>query len=159
MTVPYPVLLDRDGVINYASHDESSPLYYITRVDDLIIKPGVREAVALLRAHNIPLALATKQRCVSKGLVSREQVDIINQRVNRLLNANFVRIYVEEVAEDKRALYKEALADRGFHGGWNGGMVLFDDSPREIKVAQDLGIAAYDGSDLLASVKQVLHIS
>lgn len=158
MTLPKLIILDRDSTLNYSSSNPDSPLYYITRVENLVIKPGVAEAIALLRAHNLPLVMATKQRCIGKKLVSREQVDIINVRVNRVLNANFLKVYVEENAEDKVDLYDQIVANckgsiRPEH------MVLFDDSPSEVKVAQSLGIQAYDGSDLLSAVKTLLHIS
>lgn len=156
MPLPKTIILDRDGVCNYASSNPDSPLYYVRRVEELVIKVGVKEAVGLLRAHNIPLVLATKQKCISKGLVSRQQVDLINARLDRLLDAQFQAIYVEESAEDKSSLYRQILKEGGLRPDE---AVLFDDSPREVKVAQTLGITAYDGSDLLTAVRGLLNIS
>lgn len=158
MTLPKLIILDRDNTLNYSSSDPDSPLYYITRVEDLVIKNGVAEAVRLIQAHGIPIVLATKQRCIGKKIVGYEQVAIINTRLQRVLNLHLDGLYVEESAEDKSALYQQIIAKykgsiRPEH------MVLFDDSRREINVAQSLGIQAYDGSDLLSAVKTLLHIS
>lgn len=163
MTLPKLIILDRDGTLNYASSNSESPLYYVTKLEHVVIKPGVQEAIDLIKAHGIAIIVATRQRCISKGLAAREQVNLINARVIRLLDIDNAGVFVEERENDKGRLLKEIIDYYGkaYTGRVvkPGDMVLFDDSPREIKVAQELGIAAYDGSDLLASVKQVLHIS
>lgn len=157
MKLPKLALIDRDNTLIFASADPESPLYYVTELDRVVLKPGVKEAIELLRIHGIRMVLVTKQRCISKGLASREQVDLINRRTARLLNEPFEQIYVESTAEDKENLFKEVILDHRLDVS-PVDMVLFDDSAREIKVAQKLGINAYDGSDLLASVKNLFCV-
>ncbi len=154
MTLPKLIILDRDGVLNFSSSNPESPLYYITKFEHLVIKPGVKEATQLIQAHSIPVALVTRQRCISKGLATREQVDLINTRVARLLDLDTV-IFVEETELDKRKIL-QILIERATIKPSE--MVMFDDSPREISVAQSLGITAYDGSNLLDAVKELLQI-
>ena len=156
MTLPKLVILDRDGVLNFASSNPESPLYYVTKLEHVVIKPGVDEAIRLIEAHGIPIALVTKQRCISKGLVTREQVNLVNARVARLLELPFTAVFIEEKEEDKRKILETLISKAPVKPS---DMVMFDDSPREVKIAQTLGIAAYDGTYLLEAVKQVLHIS
>ncbi len=157
MTLPKMILLDRDGVLNHASSNPESPLYYITRIEDLIPKPGAKEALQLIRAHGIRVVLATRQRCIGKGLASRETVDLVNRRLERQLDAHFEHVYMEENAEDKTAILRDLIRDYQLDVSPNQ-MVFFDDSPREIKAAQSLGINAIDGTDLLGAVKELFQI-
>lgn len=156
MTLPKVCLLDRDGSINFAASDPTSPLYYVTELDRLVIKPNVATALAIIRAHGVPTALVTKQRCVGKGLVSREIVDLINKRLQRILSHDFDEIFIETEVENKRALYERALAKdlrinpQDIH--------LFDDNVDERTIAARMGITTWDGSDLLASVSRAFGV-
>ena len=158
MNLPKLVLLDRDGCLNYSSPEPDHPLYYITRVEDLVIKIGVREAVQLIKALGIPMVLVTRQRCISKGLVARKVVDLIHARLERLLDVHFDSIFVEEGAEDKTRILNQ-VKDK-YHGVYRPDqMAFFDDSPRDVKIAHTMNIAAYDGSNLFKAIKPILYIS
>ncbi len=156
MTLPKLVILDRDSTLCFASSNPDSPLYYLADVKHLVIKPGVHEAIQLLQAHGIPMMIATRQRCISRGLVSRETVNLINTRLIRLLDFDPIRVMVGENEEDKRKMLEQVIQEASILPSE---MVLFDDSPREIKIAQSLGISAYDGTDLLSAVKTLLQIT
>lgn len=157
MNLPKLAILDRDGTLNFASKDPSSPLYYILSPDHLILKPGVLEAVRLLNFHNIPMVLATKQRCVSKGLLTRDQLFQINERLEFMLGVEFKGVYVEEVEETKAGLYQGILEQSGLNPD---DIVVFDDSEIELNVAFRMGIhRRYDGTDLLKSVQSLLQLS
>lgn len=47
--------------------------------------PGAREALDALRAAGIPVAVVSNQSGVGRGLITREQVDAVNARVDELL--------------------------------------------------------------------------
>jgi histidinol-phosphate phosphatase family protein len=47
--------------------------------------PGAREALERLRAAGVPLAVVSNQSGIARGLVTREQVDAVNRRVEELL--------------------------------------------------------------------------
>lgn len=157
MTLPKLILLDRDGVLNFASSNPVSPLYYVTQIEHIVLKPGAREAIKLIQAHGIPTVLVTRQRCISKGLASREQVNLINVRLERMLEADFDKIYIEESAEDKTAILKRVFADHPTIKPSQ--MAFFDDSITDLNIAINLGIPSYGGSDLLGAVKMLLNIS
>ena len=160
MNLPKLCIIDRDGVLNFASHDPSSPLYYVLSPDHLILKPGVREAVQLLRAHGVPMILATKQRCISKGLITQSQVRSIHDHLESLLGIEFEGICVEESADNKSAIYHAILSNYPVKPGE---VVLFDDSQPEIDIASRMGLRVYrvtseDNHNLLSTVRYMLEI-
>lgn len=148
--LPRLCLLDRDGSICYASPNPTSPFYYLKDPSQVVLRPGVKEAVQIIAAHGVPMWLVTKQRGISKGLVTREQVDAVNRRVEELLGMSFARILVEPEAPNKLALYKQVLEAHAHRTPES--IHLFDDSRDERRVARDMGICAWDGSFLLESV-------
>jgi len=155
MNLPRLAILDRDGVLNYASRAPSSPIYYILSQDALVLKPGVLEAVKLLAIHSIPMVLATKQKCVSKKLLTRDELFNINEALETKLGIQFQAVYTEEVEDTKAGLYREILARFEVSPT---DTVLFDDSATERGEASKLGISAYDGENLLESVTTLLHL-
>jgi hypothetical protein len=156
MSIPRLCLIDRDATINLASSDPTSPLYYITELDHLVIKPNVVTALAIIRAHGVPTILVTKQRCIDKGLISRERVDLIHARLQRILGHVFDEIRIEVQAENKRSLYDNVLnqhsrvAPQDVH--------LFDDSADERIIAARMGITAWDGADLYSAVTKAFGV-
>lgn len=154
MTLPKLAIIDRDNCLCFASRDPFSPLYYVLSSDRLVLKPGAREAVRLLEIHGIPMVLATKQRCVSKGLITRDAVFKINDHLESLLGIQFHSVYTEEIEENKAGLYREILAKTGLKPSE---VVLFDDSEYEINIAVSMGMKAYCGLTLLESVKMLLN--
>jgi HAD superfamily hydrolase (TIGR01662 family) len=76
--VPEAVLLDRDGTL---VHD----VPYNGEADRVRPVDGAREALDRLRAAGVRLGVVTNQSGVARGLLTREQVDEVNQRVSDLL--------------------------------------------------------------------------
>lgn len=157
------LIIDRDSVINHASKDPSSPLYYITDWADFCFKPNVHEAFGLLevlqRRTGLKVYLATKQRCVSKGIVSRSKIDAINDTMQDHLGFHFDGVYVEESAPDKRALFAAIAADSGIEPH---DMHLIDDSPSEAEVFKSIGgrtWATGEYANLYAEVCSLFAIS
>lgn len=156
MTLPKLILLDRDATLNYSSSSPDSPIYYITELDHLIIKPGVKEALQLIHLHRVPTVLVTKQRCIDKGIASRERVDLINARIQRLLSHDFDEIRIEAQAETKKALYDNVLNQYSWLRPQE--IHLFDDSEDERTIAARMGFTAHDGTNLLEAVMKVFSI-
>lgn len=155
MSIPKVVILDRDGVLTFGSSDPASPFYYLLDLDHVILKPGVVDACRIIAAHKVPVIMTTKQRCVSKGLVSRDMVNIINARVARLVDLP-MDILVEEEAENKRSLYESIL--RHHYKVNPQDMHLFDDSEGERTIAARMGITVWDGANLLESVMKAFKV-
>jgi D-glycero-D-manno-heptose 1,7-bisphosphate phosphatase len=72
------VLLDRDGTLVVDVPYNGDP----ARVEPVA---GAREALGRLRAAGVALAVVSNQSGIARGLVSREQVDAVNRRVEELL--------------------------------------------------------------------------
>lgn len=155
------LIIDRDSVINHASKDPESPFYYIFKPEHLVLKPNVREAFALLNAlrqeTGLKVYLATKQRCVSKRLITRRQVDWLNEHLQtHLIPFVFDGVYVEESAPDKRALFATILSDSGLQPSE---CLVIDDSGTECDVAATMGFAVGSTDDLYMAVCHTFAIS
>ncbi|MBF0124558.1 MAG: HAD-IIIA family hydrolase [Magnetococcales bacterium] len=66
------VLLDRDGVINYDRPDS------VKSLAELIILPGVVEALCLLHQADVRAIVVTNQACVGRGALSMAQLEQIH---------------------------------------------------------------------------------
>jgi histidinol-phosphate phosphatase family protein len=71
------VFLDRDGVINRAASESK----YITRWDEMCVLPGVAEAIRLLNTSGFLVIVVTNQRCVAKGLITVEDLELLHQKM------------------------------------------------------------------------------
>ena len=73
------IFLDRDGTIN---HDPG----YIKDPSEVIILEGVSEGIKILKEqYGFKIIVISNQAGVSKGLMTREDVEAVNNRVNQLL--------------------------------------------------------------------------
>lgn len=72
---PEVVFLDRDGVINENRSD------HVKSWDEFRFLPGAPEAVARLARAGLRVFIVTNQAIVNRGIVSRDTVDLINQRM------------------------------------------------------------------------------
>jgi histidinol-phosphate phosphatase family protein len=78
------VFLDRDGVLNH----KAQPGQYITRSEDLIVLPGVAEAVATLNRSGRKVIVVTNQRGIALGLYSQEDLSRIHDKLRAQLAAH-----------------------------------------------------------------------
>lgn len=75
---PAAVLLDRDGTLVTDVPYNGDP--------DLVTPvPGARQALDRLRAKGVPLAVVSNQSGVARGLISAQQLERVNRRVEELL--------------------------------------------------------------------------
>lgn len=139
------IILDRDGLLNVNSKDINSPYYYILRKEDLFLKPKVKEAMEFFRDKRV--VLATRQKCISKGLVSEEQVKEINDYLCELLGFTFEKIYVQIEGDDKTETFQKIIDEYGTD------LLLIDDSEKECMAARNLGITAICTEDLYTELR------
>ncbi len=85
------VFLDRDGVLNEALVRDGKP-YPPTSVDDVVLRPGVREACRALRDAGALLVVVTNQPDLARGTADRAQVDAINDHLTAELGLDAVRV-------------------------------------------------------------------
>jgi D-glycero-D-manno-heptose 1,7-bisphosphate phosphatase len=77
---PGLVILDRDGVINEDSDD------YIKSADEWLALPGSLDAIARLNHAGIPVAVATNQSGIGRGLYTIEALNEIHAKLVRALS-------------------------------------------------------------------------
>jgi D-glycero-D-manno-heptose 1,7-bisphosphate phosphatase len=73
------VLLDRDGIINRMRPD------YVKRWEEVEIIPGSLDTLARLSRGGCELIVLTNQSAIGRGLVTRETVDKIHDRMASLI--------------------------------------------------------------------------
>jgi histidinol-phosphate phosphatase family protein len=75
--LPTAVLFDRDGTLVVDVPYNGDP-------DRVVPMPGAIDAVALVRAAGLPVGVVSNQSGIARGIVTREQVDAVNARVDAL---------------------------------------------------------------------------
>jgi len=74
------IFLDRDGTIN-----NNCDHYYIWRKEELLLNPGVGEALAELRSRGYMLIVITNQGGISKGEFTARDVDLLHVHLRSML--------------------------------------------------------------------------
>jgi D-glycero-D-manno-heptose 1,7-bisphosphate phosphatase len=92
------VFLDRDGVINETVFRDGKPRAP-DRVKEFRIFPGVREACERLRAAGFLLVVVTNQPDVSRGWLTRESVEAMNEIVARELRVDDIQVCYHDDAD------------------------------------------------------------
>ena len=92
-TAPDAVLLDRDGTLVEDIPYNSDP--------DLVVPmPGARAALDRLRKRGVRLAVISNQSGVGRGLVTHDQVEAVNLRIEELLGPVDAWLYCPHEPED-----------------------------------------------------------
>ncbi len=81
LTIKRAAFLDRDGVINRKRPEGQ----YVTRWEEMQFLPGVQEAIALLTKAGFYVFAVSNQRCVTKGLLTTDELESIHARMLREL--------------------------------------------------------------------------
>lgn len=83
---PQAIFLDRDGVIN------ARRITHVLRWEEFTFLPGVKSALAHLATFNLPVFIVTNQAVVNRGVVSRETIKMIHERMCAEIDAAGGRI-------------------------------------------------------------------
>jgi histidinol-phosphate phosphatase family protein len=134
------VLFDRDGTLVHDVPYNGDP----TKVQPV---DGARQALERLRAEGVRLAVVTNQSGIGHGLITAEQAESVNQRVEALLGP-FEGIHLcPHVAEDgcvcrkpQPGLVKQACSEAGVEPART---VLVGDIGSDVGAARAAGATAY----------------
>ena len=80
------VFLDRDGVIN-------DHVRYVNTLDDLILFPGVGQAIAKLNQAGFKVFVVTNQGGVGLGFMKEENLHAIHEKMERLLREDEAELH------------------------------------------------------------------
>lgn len=112
------VFLDRDGVINRAIVVDGRPRPPAS-LDELEVLPGVRDAIARLRAAGFAIVVVTNQPDVARGSQTRAVVDALHARLAADLGLDDFRVCAHDDGDGCACrkplpgLLCEAAASRG----------------------------------------------
>lgn len=80
------IFLDRDGTLNFDPG-------YLGNPDDVVLLPTVAESLSILKnEYRFLLIVVSNQSGVARGLITKEDVDKVNQKINLLLQPFNVQI-------------------------------------------------------------------
>ncbi|PWK77732.1 D-glycero-D-manno-heptose 1,7-bisphosphate phosphatase [Mucilaginibacter oryzae] len=137
------LFLDRDGVIN-KKIDHS----YVLELDQIEIIPGIKDLLLLSKKHFQHIVVVTNQRCVGRGLLSMQKLEIINNQINLLTGSMIDHFFVcPHLDEDncdcrkpKNGLFLQAKNNYNidFENSW-----MIGDSETDIIPAKNLGIKTF----------------
>ena len=156
------IFLDRDGVINRFPGIGK----YVTRPQDLKVLPQALKGMRLLSQAGYRLVVVSNQGCVSRGLLSRKDLDLMTRQMLRKVRAAGGKIHKVyyclhqtsdhcDCKKPKTALFEKAL--KGFHGERSGVFVI-GDSAEDIQAGHALGcrtILALSGRNRKKDVKRL----
>ncbi|MFI2432906.1 D-glycero-alpha-D-manno-heptose-1,7-bisphosphate 7-phosphatase [Streptomyces sp. NPDC018693] len=130
------VLFDRDGTLVEDVPYNPDP----ARVRPL---PGVREALGLLRGQGVAIGVVSNQSGVARGLLSREQVWRVNERVEELLGPFDVWAVCPHGPDDGCGCRKPrpglVLRAAGWLGVLPGRVVVIGDIGSDVEAARRAG--------------------
>jgi D-glycero-D-manno-heptose 1,7-bisphosphate phosphatase len=72
------IFLDRDGTLN-------EEVNYLHRTEDLVLLPGVTQALRMFREAGFKLVVVTNQAGVARGYYEEKDVEILHKYMNELL--------------------------------------------------------------------------
>jgi D-glycero-D-manno-heptose 1,7-bisphosphate phosphatase len=112
------VFLDRDGVIN-ANIERDGRLLAPRSLDQFVIMPGVKEAVAKLREAGFVVIVVTNQPDIATGHITRALMDRMHAKLSAELAVDDIKVCPHVDADKcacrkpKPGLLDEAAAERG----------------------------------------------
>jgi D-glycero-D-manno-heptose 1,7-bisphosphate phosphatase len=112
--------VDRDGTI-------IEDVDYISRPDDVRLRPGAAEAIATLNARDVPVVVITNQSGIAQGRFSVEDYERVRDRIDEVLAEHGARI-------DATYYCPHYPADSGECGCRKPGTLLFDEAIADLDI-------------------------
>lgn len=152
------IFFDRDGIINRLPPPEE---YYVLSPERFFLQPPFLEALRVVTDKGYPSVVVTNQKCVHRGLITREQLDAIHRAMEdriRKAGLEFLAVYVcphDDGHPDRKpnpGLLQRAAADHDLDlaRSW-----MIGDAERDIQAGQAAGCATTlrvdDGTDPTAA--------
>jgi len=83
------LFLDRDGVLNVKINHG-----YVLTIGQIQVIPGVKEFLQIAQDYFERIVVVTNQRCVGRGLLTMDELSVINKEVNQLTGSFINKFYV-----------------------------------------------------------------
>lgn len=138
------LFLDRDGVINQKRHND-----YVKTWDQFIFLPKVLQALKGLTSYFYPIIIVTNQQGIGKGLMTKEQLESIHEKMNRIIRKSggkIDRVFYCPDLEDSPSLCRKPNTAMGLQAkyfypeiDW-ARTIMVGDSPSDILFGKNLGM-------------------
>lgn len=137
------VFIDRDGVINeFPGVGE-----YVTRWEDFRFLPNTKKAIALLTSAGFEINVVSNQGCVSRGMISLEELQAMTSRMLKEIEEGHGRIggvfyCIHQTADHceckkpKTALFHEAARGRTIDFSSS---FFIGDSEEDVEAGENIG--------------------
>ncbi|MFZ4781330.1 MAG: D-glycero-alpha-D-manno-heptose-1,7-bisphosphate 7-phosphatase [Armatimonadaceae bacterium] len=147
MTTPVRIaFLDRDGVIN-----QYLPGEYVRTPDELVILPGVVDAIKALKNAGWQVAMVTNQQGIGKGLMTPADLDAVHAKLHAALESAGTQLHAVRVCphlasdacacrKPKPGMILDIAADLGADVR---NAVFFGDTDSDAAAARAAGVAAF----------------
>lgn len=136
---PCGVIFDRDGTIVVDVPYNGDP-NAVTPV------PGIEEALSRIRAAGIPIGIVSNQSGVARGMITIEQVESVNRRIEELLGPFQAWVYCPHGPDDDCECRKpkpKMILDAARMMGVNPlCCVVIGDKPSDVQAAHNAGASA-----------------
>lgn len=138
------LFLDRDGVINQKRHND-----YVKTWDQFIFLPKVLQALKGLTSYFSPIILVTNQQGIGKGLMTKDELESIHKKMNRLIRKSggkIDRVFYCPDLEDSPSLCRKPNTGMGLQAKFFFPEIDFaratmvGDSPSDILFGKNLGM-------------------
>jgi D-glycero-D-manno-heptose 1,7-bisphosphate phosphatase len=154
---PCGVIFDRDGTIVFDVPYNGDP----ASVQPV---PGVEPMLEKLRAANIPIGVVSNQSGVARGMITTQQVEAVNRRIDELLGPFQAWIYCPHGPDDGcdcRKPKPKMIIDAARIMGVNPGCcVIIGDKGSDVEAARNAGAQAIfidDPRNVIDAISAVLE--
>lgn len=153
---PCAVIFDRDGtiVIDVPYNGDPAAVQPV---------PGVAAALERLRSAGLPVAIVSNQSGVARGLITIEQVEAVNRRVEELLGPFAASLYCphgpDDACECRKPKPKMILDAARSMGVDPSCCVVIGDKPSDVEAANNAGAQAvlvHDAAGVIDAIESVL---
>lgn len=153
---PCAVIFDRDGTLVVDVPYNGDP-------DAIVLIPGVDAALARLRAAGIPLGVVSNQSGVARGMITIEQVEAVNRRIDELLGPFQAWEYCphgpDDACECRKPKPKMILDAARAMGVDPSCCVVVGDKPSDVEAARNAGarpIFVDDAYGVVEAIESIL---
>lgn len=153
---PCAVIFDRDGTIVIDVPYNGDP-------DAVAPVPGVERALARLRDAGLPLAVVSNQSGVARGMITIEQVEAVNRRIEQLLGPFAAWVYCPHGPQDdcecRKPKPKMILDAARIMGVDPSCCVVVGDKRSDVEAARNAGAAAVfvdDAHGVIDAIESIL---
>lgn len=156
---PCAVIFDRDGTIVIDVPYNGDP-HAVAPV------PGIHAALARLRAAGLPIGIVSNQSGVARGMITNEQVEAVNRRIDELLGPFQAWVYCPHGPDDdcecrkpKPKMIYDAARKMGVDPSC---CVVVGDKKSDVEAAQNAGAHAIfvdDAHGVIDAIDSILTSS